>query len=158
MKPRKLMDGELSSSQAGALLLGLRAKGETPDEMNAAVNAVLARAVPVPPVQGTSIDIVGVGVDGKYSFNCSTATALTLAGMGHRVLKHGNRSVSSRCGSADVLEQLGIPLDTPPETVPRTLEEEGFVFLFAIIRHFVISCRCGANWACARCSISSVRW
>ncbi len=127
----RLMDGELSPSQAGALLLGLRAKGETPDEVGEAVNAVLARAIPVPPVSGTVIDIVGTGGDGKSSFNCSTATALTLAGMGHRVLKHGNRSVSSRCGSADVLEQMGIPLDTPPEAVPRALDREGFVFLFA---------------------------
>ena len=127
----RLMDGELSSSQAGALLLGLRAKGETPDEVNEAAKAVLARAVPVPDISGPAMDIVGTGGDGKYSFNCSTATALTLAGMGHKVLKHGNRSVSSRCGSADVLEQLGIPLDTPPEAVAGTLEREGFVFLFA---------------------------
>jgi anthranilate synthase/phosphoribosyltransferase len=127
----RLMDGELSAPQAGALLLGLRAKGETPDEVHEAVDAVLARAVPVPPVSGPAIDIVGTGGDGKNSFNCSTATALCLAGMGHKVLKHGNRSVSSSCGSADVLEQMGIPVDTPPEAVPRTLDREGFVFLFA---------------------------
>jgi anthranilate synthase/phosphoribosyltransferase len=127
----RLMDGELSPSQAGALLLGLRAKGETPEEMSEAVRAVLARAVSVPPVSGRCIDIVGTGGDGKYSFNCSTAVALTLAGMGHKVLKHGNRSVSSRCGSADVLEQLGVSLDTPPEDVPGVLERESFVFLFA---------------------------
>ena len=127
----RLMDGELSSSQAGALLLGLRAKGETPDEVGEAVNAVLARAIPVPSVSGECIDIVGTGGDGKGSFNCSTATALTLAGMGYKVLKHGNRSVSSRCGSADVLEQLGIPLDTPPEAVPSALDRDNFVFLFA---------------------------
>jgi len=127
----RLMDGELSPSQAGALLLGLRAKGETPDEVDEAAKAVLARAIPVPAISGPAMDIVGTGGDGKYSFNCSTATALTLAGMGRKVLKHGNRSVSSRCGSADVLEQLGIPLDTPPESVPRTLEAEHFVFLFA---------------------------
>ena len=127
----RLMDGELSPSQAGAFLLGLRAKGETPEEVGEAVNAVLERAIPVPPVSGTSIDIVGTGGDGKSSFNCSTATALTLAGMGHKVLKHGNRSVSSRCGSADVLEQLGIPLDTPPESVAKNLERDRFVFLFA---------------------------
>ncbi|MCL1889488.1 MAG: anthranilate phosphoribosyltransferase, partial [Desulfovibrionaceae bacterium] len=131
----RLMDGELSHSQAGALLLGLRAKGETPDEVAAAVNAVLARAVPIPPVPGPAMDIVGTGGDGKYSFNCSTATALTLAGMGHKVLKHGNRSVSSSCGSADVLEQLGLPLDIPPEAVAETLEREGFVFFFAPLYH-----------------------
>jgi anthranilate phosphoribosyltransferase len=127
----RLMDGELAPSQAGALLLGLRAKGETPDEVEEAVRAVLARAIAVPAVPGPVMDIVGTGGDGKYSFNCSTATALTLAGMGHKVLKHGNRSVSSRCGSADVLEQLGIPLDTPPEAIAATLERDRFVFLFA---------------------------
>lgn len=127
----RLMDGELSASQAGALLLGLRAKGETPEEVGEAALAVLARAVPVPPVSGECIDIVGTGGDNKSSFNCSTATSLTLAGMGHKVLKHGNRSVSSRCGSADVLEQLGLPLDTPPEAVARALHDDGFVFLFA---------------------------
>ncbi|MDR2489494.1 MAG: anthranilate phosphoribosyltransferase [Desulfovibrio sp.] len=127
----RLMDGELSSAQAGALLLGLRAKGETPEEIGEAVKAVLARAMPVPEVSCPAMDIVGTGGDGKYSFNCSTATALTLAGMGHKVLKHGNRSVSSRCGSADVLEQLGVSLDTSPESVAETLEKDGFVFLFA---------------------------
>ena len=127
----RLMDGELSPSQAGAFLLGLRAKGETPEEMAEAVGAVLERAVPVPVTTGECIDIVGTGGDSKFSFNCSTATALTLAGMGHKVLKHGNRSVSSKCGSADVLERLGVPLDTPPEQVARALEQERFVFLFA---------------------------
>jgi len=127
----RLMDGELSPSQAGALLLGLRVKGETPDEVDEAVKAILARAIPVPAISGPAMDIVGTGGDGKYSFNCSTATALTLAGMGHKVLKHGNRSISSHCGSADVLEQLGIPLDIPPEAVAETLERERFVFLFA---------------------------
>lgn len=127
----RLMDGELSASQAGALLLGLRAKGETPEEVSEAALAVLVRAVSVPPVSEDCIDIVGTGGDNKSSFNCSTATSLTLAGMGHKVLKHGNRSVSSKCGSADVLEQLGLPLDTPPESVARLLRDEGFVFLFA---------------------------
>lgn len=127
----RLMDGELSPTQAGAFLLGLRAKGESPVEVGEAVNAVLERAVPVPPVAGPVIDVVGTGGDGKFSFNCSTATALTLAAIGHKVLKHGNRSVSSNSGSADVLEKLGISLDTEPEDVPRKLEEENFVFLFA---------------------------
>ena len=127
----RLMDGEFSTAQAGALLLGLRAKGETPVEVCAAVNAILHRAVPVPPVSGPCIDIVGTGGDCKGTFNCSTATSLVLAAMGHKVLKHGNRSVSSRCGSADVLEQLGIPVDTPPEHVPAALEKNRFVFLFA---------------------------
>lgn len=127
----RLMDGELSPAQAGALLLGLRTKGETPLEMSEAVRAVLDRAVPLPRMSGTIMDVVGTGGDRRFSFNCSTATALTLAGLGHKVLKHGNRSVSSNCGSADVLERLGIRLDLPPENVPIQLARENFVFLFA---------------------------
>lgn len=127
----RLMDGELSPAQAGAFLLGLRSKGETPLEMSHAVKAVLARAVPLPRMDGAVIDVVGTGGDKRFSFNCSTATALTLAGLGHKVLKHGNRSVSSNCGSADVLERLGTRLDLPPRDVPAQLARDNFVFLFA---------------------------
>jgi anthranilate synthase/phosphoribosyltransferase len=128
----RLMDGEMSPAQAGAFLLGLRAKGETPEEMVEAANAILDRAVPVAvPEYAPVLDVVGTGGDGRSSFNCSTGTALTLAGLGHQVLKHGNRSVSSQCGSADVLEGLGISLDVPPEEIPERLQEDGFVFLFA---------------------------
>ncbi len=131
-----LMDGAMSPAQAGALLLGLRAKGETPEEMVEAVNAILERAVPVPvPPNAPVLDVVGTGGDGRNSFNCSTATALILAAMGHTVLKHGNRSVSSRCGSADVLEGLGLPLNPPAADIPALLERDGFVFLFAPYFH-----------------------
>lgn len=127
----RLMDGELSPAQAGALLLGLRAKGETPVEMAAAARAVLARAVPVPAFEGPCLDVVGAGGDGRGSFNCSTATALIMAGLGYKVVKHGNRSVSSRCGSADVLERLGLDLAAGPEKAPAQLADRNFVFLFA---------------------------
>ena len=127
----RLMDGELNPSQAGALLMGLRAKGETPVEMAEAALAVLDRAVPLPPLPGPVLDVVGTGGDGRNSFNCSTATALTMAGLGYKVVKHGNRSISSRSGSADVLELLGVDLDSPPEDVPLWLEKCGFAFLFA---------------------------
>ncbi len=128
----RLMDGDLSPAQAGALLIGLRAKGESPDEMVAAVNAVLERAIAVAvPKHAPVLDVVGTGGDGHNSFNCSTGASLVLAALGHRVLKHGNRSVSSRCGSADVLEGLGLPLDPPVEEIPARLERDGFVFLFA---------------------------
>lgn len=128
----RLMDGEMTPAQAGAFLLGLRGKGETPEEMAEAVNAVLERAIPVDlPCDLPVLDVVGTGGDGSSSFNCSTGTALVLAAMGHRVVKHGNRSVSSRCGSADVLEGMGFDLDVPPEDVARRAREDGFVFLFA---------------------------
>jgi anthranilate synthase/phosphoribosyltransferase len=128
----RLMDGEMTPAQAGAFLLGLRAKGETPEEVNEAVAAILDRAVPVDIPPGMRVlDVVGTGGDGRFSFNCSTGTALTLAALGHRIVKHGNRSVSSQCGSADVLEGLGFDLDLDPEEVPIRLAEDGFVFLFA---------------------------
>ena len=127
----RLMDGEMSPAQAGSFLMGLRMKGETPDEMAAAVRAALQRAVPVAPVGGACIDIVGTGGDGRSSFNCSTATALTLAGMGHQVVKHGNRAVSSSCGSADAIEGLGLPLDAEPRDIPAMLAARRFAFLFA---------------------------
>lgn len=128
----RLMDGEMTPAQAGAFLLGLRGKGETPVEMAEAVDAVLERSVPVDVPQDLPVlDVVGTGGDGKSSFNCSTGTALILAALGHRVVKHGNRSVSSRCGSADVLEGLGFDLDIDADDVGRRAREDGFVFLFA---------------------------
>ena len=131
----RLMDGELNNSQAGALLMGLRAKGETPVEMAEAALAVLSRAVQLPPLPGPILDIVGTGGDGRNSFNCSTATALVMSGLGYKVVKHGNRSISSRSGSADVLELLGADLNLPPEQVPAELEKRNFAFLFAPSYH-----------------------
>ena len=126
-----LMDGKMSDAQAGALLMGLRLKGENSLEMAHAVGIALGRAKRIEGVYGDCIDVVGTGGDGKNSFNCSTATSLTLAGMGYRVVKHGNRAVSSACGSADALEALGFPLDIMPDQVPQVLENTGFAFLFA---------------------------
>ncbi|MBG3878842.1 anthranilate phosphoribosyltransferase [Desulfovibrio oxamicus] len=127
----RLMDGEMTCAQAGSFLMGLRMKGETPQELTEAVRAALARAVRVTGIDGPTIDIVGTGGDGRSSFNCSTATALTLAGMGHRVVKHGNRAVSSSCGAADAVEGLGLPLELDPEDVRRLVAQRNFVFLFA---------------------------
>ncbi len=126
-----LMDGSMTPSQAGSFLMGLRMKGESPLEMAHATRAALARAVRVDGIEGPTIEVVGTGGDGRSSFNCSTGTALTLAGMGYQVVKHGNRAVSSRCGSADALEGLGIPLDISPADVGSILHDRNFVFLFA---------------------------
>ncbi|MDR2353091.1 MAG: anthranilate phosphoribosyltransferase, partial [Deltaproteobacteria bacterium] len=127
----RLMDGELSPAQSGALLLALRVKGETAIEVAAAASAVLKRAGKVPQVTGPILDVVGTGGDNRFSFNCSTATSLICAALGHKVLKHGNRSVSSRSGSADVLERLGFDIEIPPEKVPQELARLNYVFLFA---------------------------
>ncbi|BAV92035.1 anthranilate phosphoribosyltransferase [Candidatus Desulfovibrio trichonymphae] len=126
-----LMDGKMTSAQAGSFLMGLRMKGESVLELAHATRAALSRAVRVDGISGTCIDVVGTGGDKRFSFNCSTATSLVLAGMGYKVIKHGNRAVSSKCGSADALEALGIPLDNSPDSVATMLQQNNFAFLFA---------------------------
>lgn len=130
-----LLEGRLKPSQAGAFLLGLRAKGEDATDLVAGVRAGLKHARPIPGLSGPRIDTCGTGGDNTHSFNCSTAVALYLAEMGHQVVKHGNRAVSSSCGSADVLEALGVPLDTEPDKVAEGLAAHNFVFLFAPAYH-----------------------
>ena len=135
-----LMDGKMSPAQAGSFLMGLRMKGESPLELAHAIRAALARSVRIDGISGNTangintqhtIDVVGTGGDGRNSFNCSTATSLLLAGMGYRVVKHGNRAVSSKCGSADAVEALGFPLESDPKKVLSNLDKNNFVFLFA---------------------------
>jgi anthranilate phosphoribosyltransferase len=130
---RELFDGVLTPAQSGALLMGLRAKGETPVELACAARAGLgkARTVSGLPTDAPILDIVGTGGDRTSSFNCSTAVSLYLAALGHRVVKHGNRAVSSSSGSADALEGLGISLSTGPDEVAAALAKTCFVFLFA---------------------------
>ncbi len=128
---RALFAGEVSHVQVGALLMGLRTKGETATEVASGVKAALKKAKLVKGLSGPYIDTCGTGGDGSNSFNCSTAVALYLADMGYKVAKHGNRAVSSSCGSADILEELEIPVGTTAEDVPDVLERENFVFLFA---------------------------
>lgn len=134
----QLMAGELPPAVAGAYLMGLRAKGETATELSAGVKEVLAKSRLVTGVAGAGgkrIDTCGTGGDGSCSFNCSTATALYLAALGYTVAKHGNRSVSSTCGSADIVEALGLPMPETPEEAAKALTEEGFAFLFAPAFH-----------------------
>jgi len=130
---QQLFEGLLTPAQAGALLMGLRAKGETPVELACAARAGLAKARLVSglPADKPILDIVGTGGDRTSSFNCSTAVSLYLAALGHRVVKHGNRAVSSSSGSADALEGLGVPLSIGPDQVADELAKTGFVFLFA---------------------------
>lgn len=126
-----LMDGELSPAQAGAFLMGLRMKGESSLELAHAIRAALARSVRVKGTPGQTLDIVGTGGDGRNSFNCSTAASLIMAGLGYKVIKHGNRAVSSTCGAADALEGLGINLNSSSDEILEMLEKKGFAFLFA---------------------------
>lgn len=130
-----LMDGNLTPAQAGAFLLALRMKGESAQEIAFARAEALARSVRVEGLPQGCIDIVGTGGDGRNSFNCSTAASLTLAGMGHKVIKHGNRAISSKCGAADALEAIGIPLEKDPRNILEMLEEKNFAFMFAPFFH-----------------------
>jgi len=127
-----MMDGLLEETPVAAVLVALRAKGETGLEVAAAARAMRARAVPVPIADpDASIDTCGTGGDGADTVNISTAAALVVAAGGVRVAKHGNRSVSSRCGSADVLEACGVHLDVDAVGLARLHDEVGIAFLFA---------------------------
>ncbi|GFK93978.1 Anthranilate phosphoribosyltransferase [Fundidesulfovibrio magnetotacticus] len=132
---RAMYSGEMPASCVGAFLMGLKTKGETGLEIACGVKAALEEARLVPGLAGPRIDTCGTGGDNTCSFNCSTATALYLAALGHKVVKHGNRSVSSTCGSADVVESLGLTLTVEPEAVPAQLDAQNFAFLFAPSYH-----------------------
>jgi anthranilate phosphoribosyltransferase len=131
---RAIMAGEATPGQIGAFLLGLRVKGETADEIEGLVEAMLGFATPVhAPVP--VVDVVGTGGDRSGTFNISTVAAIVVAGAGVPVAKHGNRAASSHCGSADVLEALGVRIDLGPAGVERCLAEVGIAFLFAPTFH-----------------------
>ncbi len=132
----KLAEGDMAPALAGALLAGLRAKGETADEIRGFATAMRELAVhPVIPDGTPTVDTVGTGGDGSGSLNLSTGTGLLAAASGARVVKHGNRSISSRSGSADMLECLGMPLPLHEKEAVACLEATGFTFLFAPAYH-----------------------
>lgn len=132
----KLAEGEIAPALAGALLAGLRAKGETADEIRGFATAMRELAVhPVIPDGTPAVDTVGTGGDGSGSLNLSTGTGLLGAAAGVRVVKHGNRSISSRSGSADMLECLGMPLPLHEVEAVACLEATSFTFLFAPAYH-----------------------
>lgn len=130
----ELMDGAAPPTQVAALLAMLRLRGETPEELAAFARVMRARAVRVEAPDG-AVDLCGTGADGSGTFNISTLAAFVVAGAGVPVAKHGNRAVTSRCGSADVIEALGIPLDPGPEAVARSIRETCFGFIFAPSYH-----------------------
>lgn len=130
-----LLAGEVTQAEIGALLMGLRVKGETEEEVVGLVEAMRASAVRIRPARRPLVDLCGTGGDGAGTFNISTAASFVVAGAGVAVAKHGNRSASSRSGSADVLEALGVPVDLPPERSERAIDELGLGFLFAPLYH-----------------------
>lgn len=131
---REIMEGRATDAQIGAFLTALRIKGETVEEITAAARIMREKATMIRAPEGV-IDTCGTGGDMSHTFNISTATALVVAATGVPIAKHGNRSVSSRSGSADVLEALGVKIDLPPEKVEKCLFETGFGFLFAPLFH-----------------------
>lgn len=131
----QIMDGEATSAQISALVVGMRMKGETVDEIVGFARAMRERATPVHPLVRGYIDTCGTGGDGLHTFNVSTTTAFVVAGAGVPVAKHGNRAVSSAAGSADVLEALGVNLSLTPAEVARCVDEAGVGFLFAQSLH-----------------------
>jgi anthranilate phosphoribosyltransferase len=131
---QEIMEGKVTDAQIGAFLAGLRMKGETVEEITGAARIMRAKAVAIKAPEGV-LDTCGTGGDMANTFNISTTTAFVVAGAGVPIAKHGNRSVSSRSGSADVLEALGVKIDLPPVKVEQCLFETGLGFLFAPLFH-----------------------
>jgi anthranilate phosphoribosyltransferase len=130
----RMMSGEATPSQLGGLLMALRVRGETVDEITGAVSAVRAKMLRVKAPPG-AVDVVGTGGDGSGSVNVSTCASFIVAGTGVPVAKHGNRALSSRSGAADVLAALGVRIDLSPQQVSRCVSEAGIGFMFAPAHH-----------------------
>lgn len=146
----KITEGQVTQAQIGAFLIALRMKGECVDEITGAARVMRAKSIPIPVGKNskvsldrdeinvedeTVVDTCGTGGDGTKTFNVSTTTAFVAAGAGLKVAKHGNRSVSSLCGSADVIEALGVPLDLTPAQVGECIDHVGIGFLYAPMLH-----------------------
>ncbi|HEU4684747.1 MAG TPA: anthranilate phosphoribosyltransferase [Nitrospira sp.] len=130
-----IMDGVASPAQIAAYLMGLRLKGETVEEIAGSVTAMRERATRIAIGDPLVVDTCGTGGDGLYTFNISTIAAFVVAGTGLTVAKHGNRSVSSKCGSADVLAALGVNIELPTDRIADCINEVGIGFLFAPLYH-----------------------
>src|SRR5687768_9260801 len=130
------MRGDATASQVAGLLIGMRVKGETPDEVAGVARALRRAMVRLPAVHAeTLVDTCGTGGGSMQTFNISTAAGLLAARAGVRIAKHGNRSFTSRSGSADVLEGVGVAIDAPLEAMTRSLTSAGIVFMFAPLMH-----------------------
>lgn len=130
-----MMSGDTSNEHMAAFLGALRGKGESTDELIGFARSLREHAKPIDTIQRTLIDTCGTGGDGSQTYNISTTCAFIIAAADLGVVKHGNRAQSSKCGSADVLEALGIPIDLPPDRVKQSVEQTGFGFLFAPLFH-----------------------
>ncbi len=131
---KEIMEGKATDAQIGAFLTALRIKGETVEEITGAARIMREKATAIKAPEGV-LDTCGTGGDMSHTFNISTTTAIVVSACGVPVAKHGNRSVSSQSGSADVLEALGVKIDLPPDKVEKCLFETGFGFLFAPLFH-----------------------
>ncbi|MCL5780647.1 MAG: anthranilate phosphoribosyltransferase [Bacillota bacterium] len=132
---KEIMEGQATPAQIACLLTALHLKGETAEEITGFARTMREKVTPVKTSRTGLVDTCGTGGDGAHTFNISTACALVLAGAGLPVAKHGNRSVSSKCGSADVLEYLGVAVNLTPEEAGLCLDKVGIAFLFAPLLH-----------------------
>lgn len=130
----QVMTGEATSAQIAGLAVALRGKGETVEEVAGLAQAMLSHSTPIS-VPGPAVDLVGTGGDRAHTVNISTMSAVVAAAAGVRVVKHGNRAASSSCGSADLLERLGVVIDLPPRRTAALAEEVGITFCFASLFH-----------------------
>jgi anthranilate phosphoribosyltransferase len=130
----EIMAGEATAVQIAAFVVALRAKGETAEEVAGLARAMIANATPID-VTADAVDVVGTGADGAHTVNISTMAAIVVAGAGVRVVKHGNRAATSTCGSADLLEELGVPVALEPDAVARCVRDAGIGFCFAARFH-----------------------
>ncbi len=154
----EIMEGRTSEVQTAAFLIALRAKGETVPELVGLARTMRALATPVPTDRTDLVDTAGTG-GGPTTFNVSTTAAIVAAAAGCAVAKHGNRSATSKCGSADLLEALGVNIELEPEGVARCIDEVGFGFMFApaTTARWPMSSRSASSSRCGRSSTSSAR-
>ena len=131
----EIFSGDITDAQIGAMMAALATKGETFEELAGAARAMRRKALRIQTSTTTVVDTCGTGGDGAHTFNISTTTSFVVSACGVTVAKHGNRSVSSQCGSADLLEALGVKLDTAPEIVEEAVQDIGIGFLFAPLYH-----------------------
>jgi len=141
----EILSGNMTDAQIGAFMMALASKGETFEELSGAATAMRRKALRIQVSSPAAVDTCGTGGDGLHTFNISTTTAFVVAGCGVTVAKHGNRSVSSKCGSADLLEALGVKLNTHPEIVEEAVSEIGIGFLFAPLYHSAMRYAAGAR-------------